>query len=191
MDKLESLVKSLPAGYTYEWGGEYENSADANSSLAGKIPSILAIMAMIVIMLFGSLKQTIAIFMTVPFILVGVVAGLLGFDQPFGFMALLGFLSLVGMEIKNAIVMMDEINLQLSSGVNPFDALVASGVTRLRPVANTALTTVLGMLPLVADPFYAAMAVTIMCGLAFATLLTMIVVPVNYAILYGVKKLKG
>jgi multidrug efflux pump subunit AcrB len=87
--------------------------------------------------------------------------------------------------------MMDEINLQLTSGANPFDALVASGVTRLRPVANTALTTVLGMLPLVADPFYSAMAVTIMCGLAFVTLLTMIVVPVNYAILYGVKKLKG
>ena len=187
-DKLEALVKSMPVGYTCEWGGEYENSADANASLAGKIPSILAIMVMIVIMLFSSLKQTIAIFMTVPFILVGVVAGLLGFDQPFGFMALLGFLSLVGMEVKNAIVMMDEINLQLASGANPFDALVASGVTRLRPVANTALTTVLGMLPLVADPFYSAMAVTIMCGLAFATLLTMIVVPVNYAILYGVKR---
>ena len=186
-DRLEAIGKSLPAGYTCEWGGEYENSGDANSSLAGKIPSILAIMVMIVIMLFGSLRQTIAIFMTVPFILVGVVAGLLGFDQPFGFMALLGFLSLVGMEIKNAIVMMDEINAQLAAGTKPFDALVSSGVTRLRPVANTALTTVLGMLPLVADPFYSAMAVTIMCGLAFATLLTMVVVPVNYALLYRVK----
>ena len=187
-DRLEAIGKSLPAGYTCEWGGEYENSGDANSSLAGKIPSILAIMVMIVIMLFGSLRQTIAIFMTVPFILVGVVAGLLGFDQPFGFMALLGFLSLVGMEIKNAIVMMDEINAQLAAGTKPFDALVSSGVTRLRPVANTALTTVLGMLPLVADPFYSAMAVTIMCGLAFATLLTMVVVPVNYALLYRVKR---
>ena len=187
-DKLEALAKTLPAGYTCQWGGEYENSGDANSSLAGKIPSILAIMVMIVIMLFSSLKQTVAIFMTVPFILVGVVAGLLGFDQPFGFMALLGFLSLVGMEIKNAIVMMDEINAQLSAGAKAFDALVSSGVTRLRPVANTALTTVLGMLPLVTDPFYSAMAVTIMCGLAFATLLTMIVVPVNYAILYRVRR---
>ena len=187
-DKLETLAASLPAGYTYQWGGEYKNSGDANASLAGKIPSILAIMVMIVIILFGSLKQTVAIFMTVPFILVGVVAGLLGFDQPFGFMALLGFLSLVGMEIKNAIVMMDEINAQLAAGAKPFDALVSSGVTRLRPVANTALTTVLGMLPLVADPFYSAMAVTIMCGLAFATLLTMVVVPVNYALLYRVRR---
>jgi len=187
-DRLEAIVASLPAGYTCEWGGEYENSGDANASLAGKIPSILAIMAMIVLLLFGSLKQTVAIFMTVPFILVGVVAGLLGFDQPFGFMALLGFLSLVGMEIKNAIVMMDEINAQLAAGAKPFDALVMSGVTRLRPVMNTALTTVLGMLPLVADPFYSAMAVTIMCGLAFATLLTMVVVPVNYALIYRVER---
>ena len=187
-DKLEALASTLPAGYAYQWGGEYENSGDANSSLAGKIPPILAIMVMVVLVLFGSLKQTIAIFMTVPFILVGVVAGLLGFDQPFGFMALLGFLSLVGMEVKNAIVMMDEINAQLAAGAKPFDALVTSGVTRLRPVANTALTTVLGMLPLVADPFYSAMAVTIMCGLTFATLLTMIVVPVNYALLYRVSK---
>ena len=187
-DKLEALAKTLPAGYTCQWGGEYENSGDANSSLAGKIPSILAIMVMIVIMLFNSLKQTLAIFMTVPLIFVGIVAGLLGFDQPFGFMALLGFLSLVGMQIKNAIVMMDEINAQLAAGTKPFDALVSSGVTRLRPVANTALTTVLGMMPLVTDPFYSAMAVTIMCGLAFATLLTMVVVPVNYALLYRVRR---
>jgi len=186
-DGLEAIADTLPAGYTCEWGGEYENSGDANSSLAGKIPSILAIMVMIVIMLFNSLKQTAAIFMTVPLIVVGVVAGLLGFNEPFGFMALLGFLSLVGMQIKNAIVMVDEINAQLASGSKPVDALVASGVTRLRPVANTSLTTVLGMMPLVADPFYSAMAVTIMGGLAFATILTMIVVPVNYALLYRIK----
>ena len=154
----------------------------------GKLPSILVIMVLVIVMLFNSIKKTLAIFMTVPMIVIGVVAGLLGFGQPFGFMALLGFLSLVGMEIKNAIVMMDEINSQLEAGTKPFDALVSSGVTRLRPVVNTALTTVLGMIPLVTDPFYSAMAVTIMCGLAFATVLTMIVVPVNYALLYGVKR---
>ena len=154
----------------------------------GKLPPILVIMVLVVIMLFNSLKQALAIFLTVPLIVIGVVAGLLCFDQPFGFMALLGFLSLVGMQIKNAIVMMDEINAQLAAGAKPFDALVASGVTRLRPVMNTALTTVLGMIPLVADPFYSAMAVTIMCGLAFATLLTMVVVPVNYALLHRVRR---
>jgi multidrug efflux pump subunit AcrB len=187
-DKLEAIGKTLPAGYSVEWGGEYENTNDANGGLAGKIPSILAIMVMIVILLFNSIKKMLAIFLTVPMILVGVVAGLLCFDQPFGFMALLGFLSLVGMQIKNAIVLVDEINAQLAAGAQPFDAVVMSGVTRLRPVMNTALTTVLGMIPLVVDPFYSAMAVTIMCGLGFSTLVTMIVVPVNYALLYQVKR---
>ena len=187
-DRLEAIAKTLPAGYSCSWGGEYEDSRDANDSIIGKLPSILVIMALIIIMLFNSLKKTLAIFLTVPLIVVGVVAGLLGFDQPFGFMALLGFLSLVGMQIKNAIVMMDKINAQLEAGAKPFDALVSSGVTRLRPVMNTALTTVLGMIPLVTDPFYSAMAVTIMCGLAFATVLTMVVVPVNYALLFNVKR---
>ena len=145
-------------------------------------------MVMIVVLLFNSIKKTIAIYLTVPLILVGVVAGLLGFDQPFGFMALLGFLSLVGMQIKNAIVLMDEINAQLAAGAKPFDAVVMSGVTRLRPVMNTALTTILGMIPLVVDPFYSAMAVTIMCGLGFSTLVTMVVVPVNYALIHRVRR---
>ena len=187
-DPLEALAKTLPAGYSCAWGGEYEDSGDANASIMGKLPSILVLMVLVIVLLFNSLKKTLAIFLTVPLIVIGVVAGLLGFDQPFGFMALLGFLSLVGMQIKNAIVMMDEINAQLDAGAKPFDALVSSGVTRLRPVMNTALTTVLGMIPLVTDPFYSAMAVTIMCGLAFATVLTMVVVPVNYAILYHVRR---
>ena len=187
-DKLEALGAELPAGYSCEWGGEYESSSNANAGLKSKIPPILAVMVLIVIMLFNSVKQAVVIFMTVPLILVGVVAGLLGFDQPFGFMALLGFLSLVGMQIKNAIVLMDEINAQLAAGTDPFEAVVSSGVTRLRPVANAALTTILGMMPLVADAFYAAMAVTIMCGLAFATILTMVVIPVNYALLYRIRR---
>ena len=101
-------------------------------------------------------------------------------------MALLGFLSLIGMQIKNAIVLIDEINAQTASGVDPFNAVVNAGVTRLRPVAMAAATTVLGMLPLVVDAFYAAMAVTIMCGLTFATILTMVVIPVNYALVFRI-----
>ena len=187
-DRLEALAAEMPAGYSCEWGGEYESSSNANAGLKSKIPPILAVMVIIVIMLFNSVKQALVIFMTVPLILVGVVAGLLGFDQPFGFMALLGFLSLVGMQIKNAIVLMDEINAQLAAGTAPFEAVVSAGITRLRPVANAALTTILGMMPLVADAFYAAMAVTIMCGLAFATVLTMVVIPVNYALVYRIKR---
>lgn len=188
MPKLEALVATFPAGYACEWGGEYENSKDANEELAPTFLPILVAMVLTVLMLFNSVKKTAVIFMTLPLILVGVVAGLLSFDQPFGFMALLGFLSLVGMQVKNAIVLMDEISANLERGHSPYEAIVDAGVSRLRPVANASLTTVLGMLPLVADAFYSAMAVTIMVGLAFATVLTMVVIPVNYALLYRVKK---
>ena len=188
MPKVNEVVGALPAGYRAEWGGEYENSSKANAAIAGKLLPIFAVMALVVLALFNSLRQTAVIFMTLPLIIVGVVAGLLSFGQPFGFMALLGFLSLVGMQVKNAIVLMDEINARLAAGDAPYQAVVSAGVSRVRPVANSALTTVLGMLPLIADAFYAAMAVTIMFGLAFATVLTMIVVPVNYVLIFRVKK---
>ena len=188
MPKVNEVVGALPAGYRAEWGGEYENSSKANAAIAGKLLPIFAVMALVVLALFNSLRQTAVIFMTLPLIIVGVVAGLLSFGQPFGFMALLGFLSLVGMQVKNAIVLMDEINARLAAGDAPYQAVVSAGVSRVRPVANSALTTVLGMLPLIADAFYAAMAVTIMFGLAFATVLTMIVVPVNYVLVFRVKK---
>ena len=184
--KLLAACADMPEGYRTEWGGEHENSQDANSGLASKLPAVLLLMVLIVICLFNSLRQPLVIFMTVPLIIVGVVVGLLSFDQPFGFMALLGLLSLIGMQIKNAIVLIDEVNAQTAAGVAPYDAVVNAGVTRVRPVAMSAATTVLGMLPLVADAFYAAMAVTIMCGLTFATVLTMVVIPVNYTILFRI-----
>ncbi len=184
--QLDAISAKFPAGYWREWGGEYEDTAKANAGLMGKIPPILGIMVLIVIMLFNSFRQPLVIFMTVPLALIGVTVGLLGFSQPFGFMALLGFLSLAGMQIKNAIVLIDEINAQKASGVDDFNAVVNAGVTRLRPVAMAALTTVLGMIPLLVDAFYAAMAVTIMCGLTFATVLTMVVIPVNYALIFRI-----
>ena len=190
MPKLEEIGRQLPTGFTYEWGGEYENSQNANGGLAEKIPPILIVMVLITIALFNSLRQALVIFMTLPLVLIGVTAGLLGFGQPFGFMALLGLLSLVGMQIKNAIVLIDEVNAQIASGADRFEAVVMAGITRLRPVSNASLTTILGMMPLVADAFYSAMAMTIMCGLAFATVMTMIVVPVNYALVYGINATK-
>ena len=185
---LDAIAASLPAGYRAEYGGEYENSNEANATLAPTFAPILVAMVLVVLFLFNSVKKTAVIFMTLPLILVGVVTGLLVFDKPFGFMALLGFLSLVGMQVKNAIVLMDEIAANLDRGLAPYQAVVDAGVSRVRPVANASLTTVLGMLPLVADAFYSAMAVTIMVGLAFATVLTVIVIPVNYAIVYRIRK---
>jgi len=174
----------LPAGYEIAWWGEVKNSADAQAGLATSLPTFLGAMVLIVIALFNSLKQPAVIFLTVPLALIGVAWGLLATGQPFGFMALLGFLSLIGMLIKNAIVLIDEIDLQKGEGLPVLDAILAAGVSRLRPVAMAALTTALGMIPLLLDAFFVAMAVTIISGLVVATILTMIVVPVLYAIFF-------
>jgi len=178
----------LPPGYTLEWGGEYESSGDANRKLMAKVPLAFAMMFFISVMLFNTLRHPIIIFLGLPLALIGVSAGLLVFQQPFGFMALLGFLSLSGMLMKNEIVLLDQINIELAAGKHPYDAVVESAVSRVRPVAMAAFTTVLGMIPLLWDAFFAAMAVTIMGGLTFATVLTLVVIPVLYCTFFGVSK---
>jgi multidrug efflux pump subunit AcrB len=176
----------LPTGYTLEWGGEYEDSAEAQAGLTAMLPVFFLVMVLVVIALFNALRQPLIIWLCVPLALIGVTAGLLLTGQPFGFMALLGFLSLSGMLIKNAIVLIDQINLEMGEDKPPFAAIVDAGVSRLRPVAMAALTTALGMIPLLLDAFFVAMAVTIIAGLLFATLLTMVVVPVLYALFFRV-----
>ena len=145
-------------------------------------------MLLVVLTLFNSIRLPLVIFLTVPLAIIGVTVGLLVMNQPFGFMALLGFLSLVGMLIKNAIVLIDEINVLRSEGKEPFDAVIEAGVSRMRPVSMAAMTTVLGMIPLLVDAFFVSMAVTIMFGLTFATVLTLVVVPVLYACLFGIRE---
>jgi multidrug efflux pump subunit AcrB len=126
------------------------------------------------------------IWLVVPLALIGVTLGLLLTGQPFGFMALLGFMSLSGMLIKNAIVLVDEIEIQKRGGLAPYDAIMSAGVSRLRPIAMAALTTAMGMIPLLLDAFFISMAVTIIFGLMIATVLTTTVVPVFYAIFFRV-----
>jgi len=155
--------------------------------MAASLPFFFMSMVLIVIGLFNALRQPLVIWTTVPLALIGVTAGLLVTGQPFGFMALLGFMSLSGMLIKNAIVLIDEIELQKRAGSAIFKAVVDACVSRLRPVSMAALTTALGMIPLLPDAFFVAMAVTIIAGLMVATVLTMLVVPVLYAILFRVK----
>ena len=161
----------LPPGYRMEWGGEYEDSSKAKAALAGTLPAFLLMMVLIVICLFNSLRVTLIIWLTVPLSIIGIVVGLLLFNQPFGFMALLGALSLSGMLIKNGIVLIDEINSQLTSGKAPWDAVVDASVSRVRPVSMAVLTTVFGLIPLLFDVFFGAMAVTIVVGLLFASAL--------------------
>jgi len=184
MPKVEAIPR--PPGYELEWWGEYRDSAKAQGGIAASLPFFLLGMVLIVIVLFNGLRQPAVIWLCVPLALIGVVGGLLATHQPFGFMSLLGALSLSGMLIKNAIVLVDEIELQKRSDFSPYEAILRSGVSRLRPVAMAALTTALGMLPLLTDAFFLAMAVTIVAGLVVATILTMIVVPVLYALFFRI-----
>ncbi|MGD8312417.1 MAG: efflux RND transporter permease subunit, partial [Gammaproteobacteria bacterium] len=160
----------LPPGYELEWGGEYEDARNAQAGLTASLPMFFLLMVLITIMLFNSLKQPLIIWLTVPLAVIGVTAGLLLSGQPFGFMSLLGILSLSGMLIKNAIVLIDEINLQLSEEKPLLEAITDAGASRLRPVGMAASTTALGMIPLLFDAFFVAMAITIIAGLMFATL---------------------
>lgn len=138
------------------------------------------------ILLFGSLRQPLIIWLTVPLAIIGITAGLLLMNGSFDFMSLLGALSLMGLLIKNAIVLIEEIDQQAETK-DLYLAIVDSCVSRMRPVAMAAATTVLGLIPLLQDAFFVNMAMTIMGGLSFATVLTLIVVPVLYAILFNVK----
>lgn len=183
-EKIENI--SLPNGYYLEWGGEYENSHDAQVALAKQMPISVIPMILIVIILFGTLRQPLIIWLCVPLSFIGVTAGLLTTRLEFGFMALLGFLSLSGMLIKNAIVLIDQIDLEIREGKLPFQAVLDSCVSRMRPVMLAAITTVLGMIPLLFDAFFASLAVVIMVGLSFASILTLVVVPVLYAIFFRI-----
>ena len=188
-NRTRSLIEAidLPDGYALEWGGEYESSRDAQLALGQGLPLGFLVMFIISVLLFGQARQPLIIWLVVPMAVVGVVAGLLIADLPFGFMSLLGFLSLFGMLIKNAIVLLEEIDLQIDEGKEKSMAIVEASLSRLRPVSLAAITTILGVMPLIADPFFADMSVTIMGGLAFATILTMVAVPVLYSIFYKIK----
>ena len=179
-------LKDKP-GYFLAWGGELEDSADSTQQLAANLPLYFGMMILVVIFLFNAFRQPIIIWLTVPLSLIGVTAGLLLLKQPFGFMALLGLMSLSGMLIKNAIVLIDQIDLNIREGMPGFEAIIDSGVSRMQPVMMAALTTMMGMLPLFTDGFFVAMAVTIVFGLGFASVLTLIFVPVLYATFFKIK----
>ncbi|ANP38229.1 MULTISPECIES: efflux RND transporter permease subunit [Rhodobacterales] len=176
---------ALPPGYRMEWGGEHESSADANKSLGAQLPVSLLIMVLISVLLFNAIRQPVIIWLLVPMSVNGVVIGLLGTGLPFTFTALLGLLSLSGMLIKNGIVLVEEIDLVRAEGRPLREAIVEASVSRLRPVMLAAITTILGMAPLLSDAFFVSMAITIMGGLAFATVLTLVAAPVFYLIFFA------
>ena len=187
--RIKPIIESmaLPPGYFLEWGGEYEDASDANTAITSSLPGGFLAMIIVVILLFGKVRQPLIIWLTVPLALIGITAGLLLMNVAFGFMGLLGALSLVGLLIKNAIVLIDEIDQQIDSGKEHFAAILDSSVSRMRPVMMAATTTILGLAPLLGDVFFLDMAVVIMFGLGFASILTLIIVPVLYAIFFKIK----
>ncbi|HIF5857932.1 efflux RND transporter permease subunit VmeI [Vibrio parahaemolyticus] len=186
--RLQPQIEAIqmPPGYSLEWGGEHESSGDAQESLFTTMPMGYLFMFLITVFLFNSIKEPLIVWLTVPLALIGVTTGLLALNTPFGFMALLGFLSLSGMVLKNGIVLLDQIEIEMKSGKEAYDAVVDAAVSRVRPVCMAAITTILGMIPLLPDIFFKPMAVTIMFGLGFATILTLIVVPVLYRLFHKV-----
>lgn len=170
----------LPHGYSIEWGGDAESSSEAQQGVFTTLPLGYLVMFVITVLMFSSLKNAIAIWLTVPLALIGVTPGFLLTGIPFGFMALIGLLSLSGMLIRNGIVLVEEIEQQKQSKAQ-HEAILYAATSRLRPILLTAFTTVLGLAPLLRDVFFQSMAVVIMFGLGFATVLTLLVLPVIYA----------
>ncbi|MCZ6651814.1 MAG: efflux RND transporter permease subunit [Planctomycetota bacterium] len=184
VEQFEAI--EMPPGYTAFWDGESDSTNRAQTSLIpGLIPAGV-VMVLIIVGLFNALRPALIIALVIPFAIIGITAILLPTQTAFGFMALLGAMSLAGMMIKNSIVLLDEIKENLAAGKSPYESTVDAGVSRVRPVMLAAATTVLGVIPLLQDAFWVSMSMTIMAGLAFGTVLTMVLVPVFYATLYRI-----
>lgn len=178
---------TLKNGYTLEWDGEYGNSQESNEDLASTLPMSMLAMVLTVVILFGRIRQPLVIWLVVPLALIGVVLGLLVTQTPLEFMAILGLLSLSGLLIKNAIVLVDQIDVEVGEGGPRLDAIVNAAASRVRPVMMGSVTTVLGVMPLMFDAFFKSMAVVIVYGLTFATLITLVIVPVLYALFFQIR----
>ena len=178
----------LPEGYSMKVFGEQESQQESNSALAEYMPLTMILIFIVLLLLFRNYREPVIILLMIPLIFIGVVLGLAVTGKVFNFFSLLGLLGLVGMNIKNAVVLVEQIGVLRAGGRGPYDALVSATRSRIVPVAMASGTTILGMLPLLFDAMFGAMAATIMGGLLVATLLTVLVLPVVYALFYGIRK---
>ena len=184
-EQIEAI--QLPEGYSLQWQGERKASTQSMKYLFQNFPLAIVLMIAILIMLFKDYRKPIIILCCLPFVIVGVVIVMLLTGKVFNFVAIVGTLGLMGMLIKNGIVLMDEITLQISQGVEPVTALIDSSQSRLRPVMMASLTTILGMIPLLPDAMFGSLAASIMGGLLFATVITLFFIPVLYALFFKIK----
>ena len=187
---LASTSEEWRSGYNYEVGGESETSSDANASIAAKLPLAIMVIVLLLVFQFNSVRRPIIILFTIPLGLIGVTFGLLVANSTMGFFTILGIIALSGIIINNAIVLIDRIKIEIEElGKPPFEAVVAACLQRLRPIMLTTATTVLGMMPLWwgGTAMFEPMAVTMIFGLLFATMLTLLVVPVLYSLFFRVR----
>jgi len=187
---LNEESKSWPFGYSWEFGGEAETSGDANSAIGAKVPVAMLIIVLLLVAQFNSLRRPVIIMATIPLALIGVFIGLFIARSYIGFMTILGIISLAGIVINNAIVLLDRIRIEIDeTGLEPYAAVLSAAQQRLRPILLTTATTVGGLLPLWlgGGPMWEPMAVAIIFGLMFSTILTLGVVPVLYTLMFKVK----
>lgn len=181
-DEIERI--GLPAGYSFFWDSQYKDQKEAMEALTKYFPLAIVFLVLILVALFGNFRQPSIIFLILPLSVIGVVVGMLVTGFQFGFFCIAGWLGLLGMIIKNVIVLLDEVNIQRRAGVAPGEAIVEATVSRTRPVLMAAITTIFGSIPLLFDVVFGGMAATIVFGLSFATLLTLFVTPALYAVFY-------
>ena len=182
-EEIENI--KLPEGYSFFWDSQYKDQKEAMAALTKYFPLAIIMLIIILVMLFEFPAATYH-FLILPLSLIGMVFGLLLTEFQFGFFCIAGWLGLLGMIIKNVIVLLDEVNVQRRAGIAPYTAVIEATVSRVRPVLMAALTTVFGSIPLLFDVVFGGMAATIVFGLSFATLLTLFVTPALYAIFYKI-----
>lgn len=189
LDQFNNI--ELPEGYRLKWFGEHKSTVESNQDLEPGMVPMFGIILLILVGLFNAIRPMLIVILLLPFIMIGVSFGLQLTNASFGFVAILGVMSLIGMMGKNAIVLIEQINIERASNKTTHQAIVDAAVLRLRPVLLAAATTVLGVLPLVPDLFWQGLAVSIMAGLSFGTIITMILLPVFYSIFYRSTKVEA
>ena len=185
MEKTDTIT--LPEGYSKQWLGEYRASSESTKYLFRSLPWAVILMVAILIMLFKDFKKPAIILLCLPLAIIGIVFGMLLSGKDFGFVAIVGALGLIGMMIKNGVVLLDEITLQIQSGKEPHQALLDSSSSRFRPVMMASLTTIVGMIPLLGDDLFGSLAVTIMSGLLIGSVITLVFIPVLFSLFFHIK----
>lgn len=189
-EEIKEAIESiqLPQGYAMRWVGEYNLSQKALKNIIGLLPLAVILIVFALILLFNDVRKTVIVLLCLPLAAIGIVPGLLIFDQPFSFVAIVGTIGMAGMLIKNSIVLIEEIGHRMREGSDSYNAIIDATVSRTRPVMMASLTTILGMIPLLPDPMYGPLAVTIMCGLFVGTIITLVLLPLFYALFFNVQK---